>query len=300
LYFYLAHPIDQAPEGQSPLTQAIAQIHTLARLQGHGLFRPAQAHRLPTSRWTQHETAKVDAINRNAIWESDGLIAILPPDVPTLGTPAEIEHALALNRPTLIVTTSIFMATSVQIQAWNRRGAAVLMMNDDGHIASCNLADMLSSLPNPTLTLLFTEDTIGHPELLVSGQAANLRPGRYKGDAGIDLAIQVGVDLHPGEYRLIPTGVRVAIPEGWFGWITGRSSTWANHRCDVRSAVIDSGYRGELMVGVENCNDRPVSFEAGTRLGQLVLLPAYTGNIRQVDELPDHERGLSGYGSSGQ
>lgn len=299
MFFYLAHPIDQTPADQtSPLPHAIAAIHELARIQGHGLFRPGAAHRLPNPPWNSHETTKVDAINRQAIWESDGLIAVIPPGIPTLGVPAEIEHAFMLNRPILIVTTSEFMGVSVQVQSWHNRGARVLMMNDMGHLASCNLAEQLGSLPNPTL--LFTGDATEHPALLVAGEAANLRPGLYKGDAGIDLAISLDITIQPGAYTLAPTGVHVAIPEGWFGWITGRSSTWANYRCDVRSAVIDSGYRGELMIGIENRGGGGVRFDKGARLGQLVLLPAYMGSICRVNELPEHERGLSGYGSSGQ
>jgi dUTP pyrophosphatase len=139
----------------------------------------------------------------------------------------------------------------------------------------------------------------GPPPLLIAGQAANAIPGKYAGDAGIDLALSEDLHLDPGQYTMAGTGVHAAVPDGYFGLICGRSSTWARYRCDVRQAVIDSGYRGELMVGIENRSDQPWLFGAGARLAQFILLPTFTGGIQEVDDLPAHERGHNGYGSSG-
>jgi dUTP pyrophosphatase len=149
-------------------------------------------------------------------------------------------------------------------------------------------------------TQLFVEqnDDRTPPVLLARGEAANLTPGKYEGDAGIDLAINEEVQLMLGQYKLVGTGVHVAVPPGYFGLITARSSTWAKYRCRIVQGVIDSGYRGELKVGIEATTEI-VHFERGMRLAQLILLPTFGGQLVHVDELPEHERGDNGYGSSG-
>jgi dUTP pyrophosphatase len=303
LYIYLAHPIDQSLErARSPLASAIGHLHVAASQQGHALFRPGAAHKLPAPPWDATITAKVDSINRNAVWEADAVIAVLPPGVPTLGVPAEIEHALTLNRPTLIVTTPGLHSSSIQIQGWQRRGCSVLLMEDSGHLPNWNLAELLSSLPDPTR--LYDYDGVVNadnpPPLLVSGQTDHLTVGKYAGDAGFDLAISEDVQLLRGHYQQVRTGVHIAVPEGWYAAMEGRSSTWEKHRCWVRPAVIDAGYRGEMLVGIEYRGDSDgIQFEAGTRLAQLILLPVFQGGIEVVDELPEADRGHAGFGSSG-
>lgn len=296
---YLAHPIDQARPGLDPITNAVRHLQAMAYAQGVSLFRPAAAHRIGAS-GPVDDLVKVDNINRHAIWESDGVIAILPPGVPTLGTPAEVEHALMLNRPVAILTTPAFAANSVQIAAWQKRGVQVRHMTLEGHVSELDIADLLDTLPDPTLLVSDAEAADGPEPMLITGEAANAQQGKYQGDAGIDLAIAKDTTIPAGCYSLIPTGVRGAIPDGYFGLITGRSSTWARFQCDVRTAIIDSGYRGELMVGIENRSAKSITFEAGMRLAQIILLPAWGGQVKWVEELPEHERGLNGYGSSGR
>lgn len=294
MFIYLAHAIDQA--GTSPiLRRMIGEVKSGLVQQGISAFMPGKAYQLTGN----EDLRAVTDVNNHALWTADGVIAILAPGVPSLGTPVEIERALTFNKPTLIVTTGSIADNTVQMVDWMRRGAQVRLTNEDGFWFNGqdapNLMDALRSLPNPTLLVTGPTD-----DLLVSGQAANLVQGKYQGDAGLDLALSGDEHLDAGEYRMLPTGIHVAIPDGYFGWITGRSSTWAKHRCHIKDAIIDSGYRGELMVGVTN--GRPttdIQFEAGTRLAQMILLPVFTGARLDVDVLPDHERGHAGYGSSG-
>lgn len=300
-YIYLAHPIDQALglEHMDPLNVAIASVRAMAQQQGHSLFRPVSAHQLAYGPLQVDHGAKVDSINRYAIWEADALIAILMPNKPTLGTPAEIEHAISLNRPTLIVTTSLFAASSVQIAAWNRRGVALLFINEDGTLPAADLASMLVA-PQPDARGFTETLTSEPPPFLITGEAANAQQGKYRGDAGIDLAIQHEVEIKPGQTASLLTGVYGAIPEGYFGWMCARSSTFTRYGLDVRDAVIDSGYRGELIIRATNVGEHPVGIEAGTRLAQLVLLPVWGGKVEWIDQLPPSERGKNGWGSSGQ
>jgi dUTP pyrophosphatase len=127
-------------------------------------------------------------------------------------------------------------------------------------------------------------------------------PGRaYVGDAGLDLATCERLELAPGERAVVPTGLAVAIPEGFAGFVQPRSGLAARHGIAVVNSpgLIDSGYRGELRVVLLN-TDRERAFvaEQGERIAQLVVLSVPELELVEVDELPGTERGLRGFGSS--
>lgn len=127
-------------------------------------------------------------------------------------------------------------------------------------------------------------------------------PGRaYVGDAGLDLATCERLELAPGERAVVPTGLAVAIPEGFAGFVQPRSGLAARHGIAVVNSpgLIDSGYRGELRVVLLN-TDRERAFvaEPGERIAQLVVLPVPELELVEVDELPGTERGVRGFGSS--
>jgi dUTP pyrophosphatase len=123
----------------------------------------------------------------------------------------------------------------------------------------------------------------------------------YAGDAGVDLAACEPVTLAPGERALVPTGLGVAIPEGYAGFVQPRSGLAARHGVTIVNApgLVDSGYRGEIQVVLLN-TDRKTTFraEAGERIAQLVILPVPGVVLKEVDELPPSERGVRGFGSS--
>jgi dUTP pyrophosphatase len=127
-------------------------------------------------------------------------------------------------------------------------------------------------------------------------------PGRaYSGDAGLDLSSCERVELAPGERALVPTGLAVAIPEGYAGFVQPRSGLAAKHGVSIVNTpgLVDSGYRGELLVNLVN-TDKSASFvvEPGMRIAQLVILPIPELELVEVDELPQSERGVRGFGSS--
>ena len=127
-------------------------------------------------------------------------------------------------------------------------------------------------------------------------------PGRaYAGDAGLDLASCERVVLAPGERSVVPTGIAVAIPEGFAGFVQARSGIAARHGIAVVNSpgLVDSGYRGELRVVLLN-TDRNATFvvEVGDRIAQLVVLPVPELELVEVDDLPDSERSVRGFGSS--
>jgi dUTP pyrophosphatase len=123
----------------------------------------------------------------------------------------------------------------------------------------------------------------------------------YDGDAGLDLASCERVELGPGERATVGTGLAVAIPEGYAGFVQPRSGLASRHGITIVNTpgLVDSGYRGELKVVLLN-TDLHASFlvEPGMRIAQLVVLPVPSVDPVEVDELPESERGVRGFGSS--
>ena len=123
----------------------------------------------------------------------------------------------------------------------------------------------------------------------------------YPGDAGLDLSACERVELAPGERATVPTGLAVAIPEGFAGFVQPRSGLAARHGLTVVNSpgLVDSGYRGELRVVLLNTDARePFVVEPGMRIAQLVVLPVPELELVEVEELPASERGVRGFGSS--
>ena len=124
----------------------------------------------------------------------------------------------------------------------------------------------------------------------------------YNGDAGLDLSSCERVELAPGERALVPTGLAIAIPEGYAGYVQPRSGLAAKHGISIVNTpgLVDSGYRGELLVNLVNTDKHePFVVEPGMRIAQLVILPVPHIELVEVDELPESERGADGFGSSG-
>ena len=123
----------------------------------------------------------------------------------------------------------------------------------------------------------------------------------YDGDAGLDLASCERVTLGPGERALVGTGLAVAIPDGYAGFVQPRSGLAAQHGITIVNApgLVDSGYRGELRVVLLN-TDAAETFvvEPGMRIAQLVVMPVSAADPVEVEELPESERGVRGFGSS--
>jgi dUTP pyrophosphatase len=123
----------------------------------------------------------------------------------------------------------------------------------------------------------------------------------YTGDAGLDLAACERVELAPGERALVGTGLAVAIPEGYAGFVQPRSGLAARHGLTIVNSpgLVDAGYRGELRVILLNTDSsEPFVVEPGMRIAQLVVLPIPELELVEVDELPASERGVRGFGSS--
>jgi dUTP pyrophosphatase len=123
----------------------------------------------------------------------------------------------------------------------------------------------------------------------------------YAGDAGLDLSACERVELGAGERAVVGTGLAVAIPEGYAGFVQPRSGLAAKHGITIVNTpgLVDSGYRGELKIILLNTDPHETFVvEPGMRIAQLVVLEVPGVDPVEVDELPDTERGVRGLGSS--
>ena len=126
---------------------------------------------------------------------------------------------------------------------------------------------------------------------------------KHEGDAGADLRAHIDgpLTIQQGESAWVPTGVRLAIPEGHVGLQFPRSGLGCNHGICLANGtgVIDSGYRGEVMAKLLNLGSDPFTVNPGDRICQLVILPYTKAKFWTVDELSESDREADGYGSTG-
>lgn len=126
----------------------------------------------------------------------------------------------------------------------------------------------------------------------------------HPGDAGADLVARVDVVLGAGGGRaLVPTGMAIALPDGWAGFVQPRSGLALRHGVTVLNSpgLIDAGYRDELKVVLVNTDpDADYHVRRGDRIAQLVVRPVATAEFLAVDELPVSARDVGGFGSTGR
>jgi dUTP pyrophosphatase len=133
------------------------------------------------------------------------------------------------------------------------------------------------------------------PDLPLPGYA-------HPGDAGADLVAAEDVELLPGGRALVPTGVAIALPEGYVGLVHPRSGLAARLGVTVLNApgTVDAGYRGEILVNLINHDrEHTAKIARGDRIAQLVVQRVERANFHVVEDLPDSVRGAGGHGSTG-
>jgi dUTP pyrophosphatase len=124
----------------------------------------------------------------------------------------------------------------------------------------------------------------------------------HPGDAGADLVTTVDVTLQPGERQLVPTGIAIALPEGFVGLVHPRSGlAWKSGLSIVNApGTVDAGYRGEIKVCLVNLDpSTPIELRRGDRIAQLVVLRVEHARFVEVDALDETARGAGGHGSTG-
>jgi dUTP pyrophosphatase len=141
-------------------------------------------------------------------------------------------------------------------------------------------------------------------ERLPGGRDLPLPAYATPGSAGVDLlaAVEAPVTLAPGARAAVPTGLALALPDGWEAQVRPRSGLALSDGVTVLNApgTVDADYRGEVKVILVNLGDRAVTIERGTRIAQLVVAPVARVEWQQVAALPPSSRGPGGFGSTGR
>lgn len=122
------------------------------------------------------------------------------------------------------------------------------------------------------------------------------------GDAGADLATRIDFTIKPGERMLVPTGISIALPNGYVALVHPRSGLAIKHGISMVNTpgTVDAGYRGELQVILINHDlTQPVSFKKGDRIAQLVIQKVERADFVEVSDLPGSDRSSGGFGSTG-
>ena len=125
----------------------------------------------------------------------------------------------------------------------------------------------------------------------------------HPGDAGLDLLATVDVDVAPSQRVLVPTGIALALPDGYAGFIHPRSGLAIREGLTVANApgTVDAGYRGEIKVALVNLDaERTVAVRRGDRVAQLVVQRVERAVLHEVERLPGSARAAGGFGSTGR
>jgi dUTP pyrophosphatase len=123
------------------------------------------------------------------------------------------------------------------------------------------------------------------------------------GDAGADLATRIDFTIQPGERMLVPTGISIALPNGYVALVHPRSGLAIKHGISMVNTpgTVDAGYRGELQVILINHDlTQPISFKKGDRIAQLIIQKVEHAQFIEVENLPGSERSADGFGSTGK
>lgn len=282
---YLAYPIDQA--GDAPGLWDDYQI-----VKNHMIREPGLAFYDPGRAWNAHDTQpdpRIQAVNTAALLRADAVVAILPPDVSSVGVPMEVAWAVSAGIPVLVLRNAFSWALQLEgVQQFDHLGE---FLGEISHLMPLD------------------RKTVGRPQLRWVDESADDEPSGepklgYPDDAGFDLTYvgSAGVIIHPdGESINVPCGMRFEFPPHTWGLIIGRSSTFHRRGLLVNTAVIDPGYRGPMFVSVRSLIGHPVTIQPGERIAQLIPLPALAPkmDVVRVDELSATDRGENGFGSSG-
>ena len=123
------------------------------------------------------------------------------------------------------------------------------------------------------------------------------------GDAGADIVTRIDVTLQPGERVLVPTGISIALPDGYVALVHPRSGLAIKHGVTMVNApgTVDAGYRGELQcIMINHDPNEAITFHKGDRIAQLVIQKVERAEFIEVEELPGSGRGTGGFGSTGK
>jgi len=120
-----------------------------------------------------------------------------------------------------------------------------------------------------------------------------------KGDAALDIRSAEDCTIKPLERKIVKSGVALELPEGYAGLVWDRGGIAAKHGIHTMAGVLDSNYRGELMIVLKNLSEKDFEIKKGDRIAQLLIQPVIKADVEEVDELSESNRGDKGFSSSG-
>lgn len=271
---YLASPIDQAG-GRVELKRQRQEVVDLLTDRGWVVYQPQKAWTVP---YGAERGPWIRRVNDAAIREADLVVALMPPGVPSIGTPMEVEYAAGLGKPVYVIGADT---------SWHLAGDDRVMLVDTADEIP---KEPVAQTPNRNM------------KVQALAASAELPTRALPGDAGFDLYVSQDTKIPPGGFVDIPCDVAVQLPPGVWSMLVGRSSTLRKRNLLVNTGIIDAGYRGPLYAGVWNLGSEPVVVEAGDRVAQLIPFPLTAEGIvpEFVPELDESERGNAGFGSTGE
>lgn len=136
-------------------------------------------------------------------------------------------------------------------------------------------------------------------KIFKSNTAAKIPTYAQSGDAGMDLYACEEMILQPGERRVIATGIKMEIPDGYAGLIWDKSGLAVKNGIKVIAGVIDCGYRGEIKVGLINLGKNNFEIKLGAKIAQIIIQKVETAELIETEHLSNSERGEDGFGSTG-
>lgn len=304
---YIARPIDLA--GGHEVTGKIARVVETVKAEvlaksGVLAYDPCAAFTVGSLRSVSYE---LQEINQKAIHCSDSMIAFAPAGVKSWGVPAEVELAHNRGMNVAIVTDT----DPTWAMPWGPNVTVVRTKPHEGGSegwldATIRALDWLAEAKPPRFTtkgrngsertnIVFAPVEGKNPEDL------RLPVRAYSDDAGLDLFTAEDAWIPAGCFVDVPTHLRVQLPAWSWGFLVGRSSTLRKRGLMVNPGIIDTGYRGELYVGVQNLGEKPALVKAGDRLAQLIVMGNATRRVTPAleEDLEPHARGHNGFGSSG-
>lgn len=317
---YLAQPIDQTSatvDRGHETAELVQDVRDALSVAGYNVYSPARA-------WVCDGSPEpaVQRINEHALRDCDALIAVLPEGIASIGVPMEILLAAQAGKPVVVITTVRSFALSnlegVEVTDDIEHGLQwladrVLRPEPPGELPTEILMppeqfdELMSALdePHPTPSSALAELVWNsrHPQPVPfewTQDGARDLSVHYEGDAGWDLSVTQETNIGAHGHALVPAGIRIAWPRGYWGLILPRSSTLPKHGLMVNPAVIDQGWRGEYFASVWNLTHERVTVRPGDRLAQVVPMPLTAAQLSPVlGQVPnDTERGSNGFGST--
>jgi dUTP pyrophosphatase len=279
---YLASAMDAAEYGMMETMRREAR--DLLPRQNLAYYDPSR----PCGGVSNDPQATVD-INNHALGRCDGVLAIWPDQVVSVGVPMEISEASSRGKPVVCVgqrQSQQLRGMGVHLVDTVRQGAELIFRL----VAEAQLEKVtFKVMGTPSRSIRWTGDEKWTPKQ------------GYPGDAGYDLFVAQDTVVPLRGFADVDCGISIELPPGTWAMITGRSSTIRRRRIHVVNGIIDNGYRGPLFAACQNMDDASITLNAGERIAQLIPFPLVSErlHLERVAALAASDRGTSAFGSTG-